>query len=575
MKEKEIFLKDAKFLEKAPVVFRPVSREEKLAALSAYLTGDGSVCVKHSKYKRKDGSFSVYTHRACAFYSSKKEDLELILEDIKSLGVETNATVRRKKQKKGSGLEDGYQIQFSETVAGLFIDLGVPCGKKTDMEFDVPSFVKNGTDRVKIAYISALWGAEGSTPCFEKNKVPKTFSLSMCKIKPKSGSDFFASLAEIVSSLGVKCSVERCESEAFGKTYVTNTLYISPGVDNVTLFLTKIGSTYCREKSDECFLVANYLKALNADASKRSEVLDRVMSGDISSREAAGILGTSLASVVALKYRAKSVSSIRASNSFPHYDEWKAERWMPHLRLLRLAVVSSSIRDKKESVYNLTVTSSDRSYLLASGLNNFNSFETVTGSVYYNFNREAHIKPCAFNPALPIWVGQDFNVSPMSSVIMQPQPNGELWVVDEIYQFNSNTLSICNELERRYWKYMRQVTIYPDPAGGSRSTARGETDLDIFRERGFRRIKYRKQHPLVADRVNCVNKLLMNAEGKVTLRIDPKCKNLIESFEQTAYKEGTNEIDKRPSVEHITDAIGYPIEIEYPRHKIELIGVSI
>lgn len=257
------------------------------------------------------------------------------------------------------------------------------------------------------------------------------------------------------------------------------------------------------------------------------------------------------------------------------FFEWKLARWDSSLRLLKVRVLSKQERPNEEVVYNLTVDSADRSYLLASGINNFNSFETVTGSVYYNFNREVHVKSCPFNPNLPIWVGQDFNVSPMSSVIMQKQPNGEVWVVDEIYQHNSNTLAICNELERRYWKYSRQITIYPDPAGGSRSTARGESDLDIFRERGFRRIKYRKQHPPVADRLNAVNKVLMNADGKVILRVDPKCKNLIESLEQTVFKEGTNEVDKRLNIEHITDALGYPIEIEFPRHKIELIGISI
>lgn len=203
------------------------------------------------------------------------------------------------------------------------------------------------------------------------------------------------------------------------------------------------------------------------------------------------------------------------------------------------------------------------------------AFETVSGSVYYNFSRELHVRDCPFNPHLPLWVGQDFNVSPMSSVILQRQPNGELWAIDEIFQLNSNTMAICNELERRYWKYTKNTIIYPDPAGGSRSTARGESDLDIFRERGFRRIKYRKKHPPVADRINAVNKVLMNADGKIILRVSPSCKNLIESLEQTVYKKDTNEIDKRLNIEHITDALGYPIEIEFPRKKIELIGISI
>lgn len=203
------------------------------------------------------------------------------------------------------------------------------------------------------------------------------------------------------------------------------------------------------------------------------------------------------------------------------------------------------------------------------------SFESVSGRVYYNFDRTSHVGDYKFNPDLPIWIGQDFNVNPMTSVIMQKQPNGEVWIVDEIYQQNSNTYSVCNEIERRYYRHTKNTIIYPDPAGGSRSTARGESDLDIFRERGFRRMKFRKQHPLVADRVNSVNKLLMGADGKIRLRVDRKCTHVIDSFEQTLFKPGSNDIDKRLNTEHITDALGYAIEIEFPRHKVEMIGVSI
>lgn len=44
----------------------------------------------------------------------------------------------------------------------------------------------------------------------------------------------------------------------------------------------------------------------------------------------------------------------------------------------------------------------------------------------------------------------DFNIDPMSTVIMQPQTNGDVWCVDEIVQFSSSTTDICHELERKY-----------------------------------------------------------------------------------------------------------------------------
>lgn len=203
------------------------------------------------------------------------------------------------------------------------------------------------------------------------------------------------------------------------------------------------------------------------------------------------------------------------------------------------------------------------------------SFETMSGRVYHQFDRTIHTGRYPFNPRLPIWVGQDFNVDPMSTVIMQPQMNGEVWVVDEIFQNNSNTMLICDELERRYWRYSKQITIYPDPAGGNRNSTRGESDLDIFVDRGFKRIKYRRKHPPVVDRVNAVNRMFMDAAGNIRMRVDDSCRNLVESLEQTLYKEKSPEINKAHNIEHMSDALGYPIELEFPTRKVLVAGRNL
>lgn len=202
------------------------------------------------------------------------------------------------------------------------------------------------------------------------------------------------------------------------------------------------------------------------------------------------------------------------------------------------------------------------------------AFESMSGRVYYPFDRKLHVGKYPFNPHLPVWVGQDFNVDPMCSVILQPQPNGEVWAVSELYEVNSSTEQICEALEKRYWRVHDKIVIYPDPAGGNRSSARGESDLDIFREKGFKKIKYRAKHPAVVDRINAVNRMLLNAKGEIRLRVDESCKHLIMSLEQTLYRKGTREIDKSLGVEHITDALGYPMELEFPLRKVQTFGYS-
>jgi len=203
------------------------------------------------------------------------------------------------------------------------------------------------------------------------------------------------------------------------------------------------------------------------------------------------------------------------------------------------------------------------------------SFETMSGRVYYPFDRNKHVKPLAFNKDLPLWVGQDFNIDPMSGVVLQKQTNGEIWAVDEIVLPASNSLEASQELERRYWRQKDAVVLYPDPAGAYRGHQRGESDLDIFRDAGFRRQKYRRKHPPVADRVNAVNRMLQAANGTVRLYVDPRCKKLIEALEQTLYQPGSREVDKSAGVEHAADALGYCIEFEFPVRQVEVLGVSI
>lgn len=263
------------------------------------------------------------------------------------------------------------------------------------------------------------------------------------------------------------------------------------------------------------------------------------------------------------------------SAPFVEYEEWLAQRWNKFTRTLKLLIIKKELKPQQE-VYNIKVSSPDSSYVLDSGLLNYNCFETMTGRVYFPFDRRIHTGSMyKFAPNKPIFVGMDFNVTPMTAVILQPQYNGELWAVDEIVLHNSSTTEMADEIERRYWRYMNQISIFPDPAANYRNSSRGETDIDILRQKGFKKIYFRKKHPAVQDRINAVNKMLKSADSTVRLFINDNCKHLIDSFEQTLYKENSKEVDKTQNKEHITDAIGYCIEYTNPVRSNIHIAMSI
>ena len=205
------------------------------------------------------------------------------------------------------------------------------------------------------------------------------------------------------------------------------------------------------------------------------------------------------------------------------------------------------------------------------------SFETMSGRVYYAFDRKTHVGTYDLDPSQPILIGMDFNIDPMSAVIMQySREKRELWVVDEIHMTQSNVAEIADEIERRYWRHIKakKLAVYPDPAGANRNQGRGESNFDVLKQKGIKHIIYRRKHPAVTDRVNAVNSMLRSADGSIRIRVDKRCKELIKSLEQTLYKSGTAQVDKSAGMEHMADAIGYPVEYLFPARRTDLVGVS-
>lgn len=193
------------------------------------------------------------------------------------------------------------------------------------------------------------------------------------------------------------------------------------------------------------------------------------------------------------------------------------------------------------------------------------SFENYSGRVYYAFDRRYSVKSCPYDPKLPLQVGMDFNVNPMSATIWQERPDGEIWQVGEIVIPTSNTDEMAEELRTHYGKPgfepgkldVGHITIFPDPAGAQRKTsAQGKTDISILRSHGFNVIAM-DAHPLVRDRINIVNGRFESADGKRHAFVDPSCKESIRCYEQSIYKEGTSEPDKSLGLDHLPDATGY------------------
>jgi len=189
------------------------------------------------------------------------------------------------------------------------------------------------------------------------------------------------------------------------------------------------------------------------------------------------------------------------------------------------------------------------------------TFNTFSGRVYYNFERDTHVKSIASIKDV-LHVGMDFNVGSMCLAIANIGEDGIVNFIDDINMASSNTDEVCTELKNRYPG--AKIMVYPDPSCKARKTsAGGRTDLSILQNAGFI-VKLRNMHTPVRDRINAVNAKLKNANGQVGMYVDYKGKNIIKSLERLIYKEGTNIVDKDHGFDHMSDAVGYLIDFLFP-----------
>jgi len=172
---------------------------------------------------------------------------------------------------------------------------------------------------------------------------------------------------------------------------------------------------------------------------------------------------------------------------------------------------------------------------------------TDDARTYYMYSSNC-LDLTAIDTRLPVVVGMDFNVNPMSAVILQRQGD-TIYALAELYLRNSNTHAMAVELRALLRKlgHNAQVSVIPDSTGANRHTSSTRTDHDILREAGFHVPPFR--NPRRKDRFNHVNNLL----DKGLFKVSALCANLITDFESFADDEEVSGLG------HISDACGYAL----------------
>ncbi|MGL4234091.1 MAG: terminase large subunit domain-containing protein [Casimicrobium sp.] len=208
------------------------------------------------------------------------------------------------------------------------------------------------------------------------------------------------------------------------------------------------------------------------------------------------------------------------------------------------------------------------------------SFVNFSGRAYYNFNESRNCARLSYDPRGAIAFCFDFNVEPGVAAVVQEQrlPNGQdgTGAIGQVHiPVNSTTPAVCRRLAQDWKDHQGLVKLYGDATGGARGTAKvAGSDWDIIKAElrpvfGDRlRVCVPEANPTERARVNAMNTRMLSADGVVRFMVDPaKAPHLVKDLEGVRTLDGgSGEIDKKadPKLTHISDAVGYYVEKEFP-----------
>lgn len=197
------------------------------------------------------------------------------------------------------------------------------------------------------------------------------------------------------------------------------------------------------------------------------------------------------------------------------------------------------------------------------------SFETAVGRIYSDYSDENLTKEVIQPHESLIWF-HDFNFSPLSSGVAVRRGD-DVYVLDEIVLLSAVARQSAMEFVDRYRSHpTKKVVVYGDPAGRAGEKHGHFSDYmemeQVLRSNGWtveRRVK--AAAPAIRDRQNAVRAKILSADGKRSLFVNKdKAQYLHKGLATVQLKEGSSFIEEVSDFQHITTAVGYFVDYEWP-----------
>lgn len=197
-------------------------------------------------------------------------------------------------------------------------------------------------------------------------------------------------------------------------------------------------------------------------------------------------------------------------------------------------------------------------------------FVGATGRIYEDYSAANHTDETIKPHEQIMWM-HDQNFTPLSSAIGVRRDNN-LYLLDEIVLTSAISKQSALEFVEKYKEHQnKHVIIYGDPAGKAgekHGHASDYTDIEgVLKTNGWRYTrKVKPSHPAIKDRQNAVRTKIKTADGYISLFVNPvTAKWCDKGLSTVQLKQGsTFQEDQGNQYQHITTAIGYCIDYEWP-----------
>jgi hypothetical protein len=191
------------------------------------------------------------------------------------------------------------------------------------------------------------------------------------------------------------------------------------------------------------------------------------------------------------------------------------------------------------------------------------------GLVYYGYTGD-NFSDEVYKQGRKTILCYDFNVNPMSIIVVQETSPDSWCAVKEFVLFSSNTRA-ASEKVAEFLGNPNHLEVTGDYTGGAHKTNQdsGVSDwtiiTDIFKNYNGYKKRIRNVSKRLRDSINATNAMFKNANGEIKLRVNRKeCPYLHKDLTRQVYKQDGTLNDENGDIGHRSDAIRYFAFNYYP-----------